>query len=341
MGNNGPAPHEQLLGVILGYWQANTVSLATRLGLADHLAKGPLHVDELAKLTGANPQALFRMLRAMESVGIFTQTAPGTFANTPVSALLRKDGPDSQAAGILHQLCKGNGCYEAWNEFEHVVMTGEDSIRKIYGCGFFEFLEANPQAGDAMNGAMRSIGTAMTPAVTAAYDWGRFQQIVDVGGGIGTQIASILDAFPRSNGVVFDLPHVAADAIRHERLKVVEGNFFEWVPPDADAYLLRFILHDWSDEKAAAILRAVRRSMKPSATLILAELLIPEGPGQDFSKWTDLHMMVIFPGARERTHAEFDELLAREGFQLEEVVPTGSSITLLVARLGNPKQNLD
>jgi DNA-binding HxlR family transcriptional regulator len=327
-----PAPHEQILSIISGYWHANALGLATKLGLADLLAEGPVQVEELASRTGANTQALFRLLRALESIGIFAQTDYRTFCNTPASELLRKDHSDSQAAGVLHQLCRGNGCYEAWNEFEHTIMTGDSSINKIYGCGFFEFLAKEPQASDAMSGAMRSISSAITPAVTAAYDWGRFQEIADVGGGIGTQIVSILNAFPQAQGVLLDLPHVVADAIPHERLKILEGSFFDSAPPRADAYLLRFVLHDWSDESAAAILRTVRRSMKPSATLILAEWLIPEGPEQALSKWTDLHMMVLFQEARERTEMELSKLLAAEGFELEEVVPTDSSVSLLVAK---------
>lgn len=329
---NEPAPHEQLFSISLGYWQANVVGLATKLGLADLLAEGPVSVEQLADWTGANAQALFRMLRALESIGIFRQTDHRTFANTPVSELLRKNSPHSQAPGILHLLCRGNGCYEAWNEFEYTIMTGDSSINKIYGCDYFEFLQGNPQASEAMSRAICSISKTWTPAVTAAYDWGQFQEIADIGGGIGTQIVSILNAFPQSKGVVFDLPHVTAEAIPHDRLKAVGGSFFEWAPQGADAYLLRFVLHDWSDENAAAILRSIRRSMKPSSTLIVAEFVIPEGPGHDLSKWTDLHMMVLCQGAQERTQRELDNLLTAEGFQLEEVVPTGSSITLLVAK---------
>lgn len=332
-----PAPHEQILSIILGYWQANVLALATKLGLADLLAEGPLPVEELANRTGANAQALFRMLRALESIGIFAQTGHRTFANTSSSEILRKDSPNSQAPLILHQICRGHGCYEAWHELEYTIMTGENSIRRIYGCDFFEFLGNNPQANEAMNGAMRSISNGITPSITTAYNWGRFPEIADVGGGIGTQIVSILNAFPRSKGVVFDLPHVASDAIPHQRLKAIGGNFFEWAPPGADAYLLRFVLHDWSDENAAAILRSVRRSMKPSASLALAEWMISEERGQDLSKWTDLHMMVMFPGARERTLTELNQLLAAEGFELDEVVPTSSSVTLLVAK---PREGL-
>jgi hypothetical protein len=339
--STAPAPHEQILSIISGYWQANALGLAAKLGLADLLGERPAQVEELASKTGANTEALFRLLRALESIGIFTQTDRRAFANTPASELLRRNHSDSQAAGVLHQLCRGNGCYEAWNEFEHTIMTGESSINKIYGCGFFEFLAKEPQANDAMSGAMRSISSAITPAVTAAYDWGRFQEIADVGGGIGTQIVSILNAFPQSKGILLDLPHVVAEAIPHERLKVLEGSFFDWAPSCADAYLLRFILHDWSDENAGAILRTLRRSMKPSATLILAEWLIPEGPGQALSKWTDLHMMVLFQGARERTQMELSKLLTAEGFELESVIPTGSSVSLLVAKAAAEWDNAD
>jgi hypothetical protein len=332
MQTNGLAPHEQLLSISIGYWQANAVGLATQLGLADFLAEGPLTVEELAKRAEVNAPALFRLLRALESIGIFTQTAPGVFANSPVSQLLRKDVPGSQEAMIRHLLVKGNGCYEAWNDFDYTIQSGNSSVEKIYGCKYWDFLRANPQASEATNGAMRSVSISMTPAVTEAYDWARFPQIVDVGGGIGTQIVSILDASPRSKGIVFDQPHVVTDSLQHNRLKAVAGNFFDSVPSNADAYLLRFVLHDWSDEEAAAILRSVRNSMKPSATLILAELMIPEGPEPTINKWTDLHMMVMCQSAQERTQVELQKLLAKERFELVETVATTSPITLLIAK---------
>jgi hypothetical protein len=327
-----PAPHEQILSIVLGHWQANALGMATKLGLADFLADGPLQLDELAKAAEVDPQALFRLLRALESIGFFRQTAHRTFTNSPASELLRKSVPGSQTAWIMHQLCKGNGCYEAWGEFEYTIRTGKSSVDKIYGYDFWEFLRHNSQANEAMNGAMLSLGKAMTPAITAAYDWGQFQVIADIGGGIGSQIVSILDTFPLSKGIVFDQPHVVVESLRHDRLAAVGGNFFVSAPPGADAYLLRFVLRDWSDEDAAAILRCICRAMKPSATLILAEWVVPEGPGSDLSKWTDLHMMVLFTAARERTLTEFRELFGASGFELEKVIATDSPVTLLVAK---------
>ncbi len=318
--------------IILSYWHAHAAALAAKLQLADLLIGGPLPVDQLAERTDTDRSALYRLMRALETIGIFKETAPGVFAQTAMSELLCRDASGSQAPSMLFYLGKGNGPSDAWGELEYTVRTGGNAIEKIYGCDFWEFLRRNGHANEAMNGAMRSLSQVMTPAVAAAYDWGQFSTIADIGGGIGSQIVAILNACPATRGILFDQPHVLADAIRHERLIVEEGSFFESVPLDADAYLLRFILHDWSDEKAMAILRCVRRSMKPSARLILGEFLIPDGPGPSFSKWTDLQMMLICQDARERTVRELDTMLTETGFRLEEVVTTPGPVSLLVAQ---------
>src|SRR5262249_53726241 len=170
-----------------------------------------------------------------------------------------------------------------------------------------------------------------TPAVTAALDWSQFPVIADIGGGIGTQLASILDAAPSSKGILFDQPHVTANSVSHPRMKAVGGDFFASVPTDADAYVMRWILHDWSDAKAVTILQSLRRSSKPTARLILVEFVVPEEAGFDFSKWADLHMMVLV-GGRERTETEYRSLLTASGFDLCEVVATATPVKLLVAR---------
>jgi O-methyltransferase domain/Dimerisation domain len=323
--------HEKILSLILSYWQARAVAVATELVLPDILAKGPLHVDELARRSNTNAPALFRLMRALESVGIFSQTSPRTFANTERSECLRKGVPDSQWPMVLHYLSRGNGTFDGWDELEYSVRTGMPSIDKIYGYDFWELCRRNPQADEAMNEGMRSLSELITPSVTAAYEWNQFPLVADVGGGIGTQLISILDASPTSKGILFDRPHVAAKSTPHHRMRVVGGSFFESVPAGADAYLLRWILHDWAEPEAAAILRSLRRSMKPTARLILAEFVIPEGGEFDFSKWTDLQMLILFKG-RERTVIEHRNLLAASGFELEATVSTASQVSLLVAR---------
>jgi hypothetical protein len=331
MQNTDPAPHEHIFSIVLGFWHARAVAVATELGLSDLLVDGSLHVDELARRTKTNGAALFRLLRALASIGIFAQASPHVFVNTPTSESLRKGSSVSQWPLVLQCLSEGNGGFEGWNELEHAVRTGESSVDKIYGHGYWELLRRNAQANAAMNGAVRSASLAMTPAVTAAYDWSQFPVIADIGGGIGTQLVSILDAAPSSRGILFDQPHLAAESISHHRMEVVSGDFFESVPTGADAYLLRWIIHDWAESQAAAILKSLRRSMKPTAHLVLVESVLREGVAADFGKWIDLQVLVLV-GGRERTEAEFRALLSDSGFHLEEVVATASPLSLLVAK---------
>jgi O-methyltransferase domain len=214
---------------------------------------------------------------------------------------------------------------------DYSLTTGEPSVDKIYGHDFLEFLRRNPQANAAMNGVARSASAAMTPAVTAAYEWGQFPVIADFGGGIGTQLVSILDASPFSRGILFDQPHLGAESISHSRMKTIGGNFFESVPTGADAYLLRWILHDWADTEAAAILGSLRRCMKPTARLILIEHIVREGAAFDFGKWTDLQMLICTRG-RERTETEYRARSQPRDLDLQEVVATASSLSLLVCK---------
>ena len=209
------------------------------------------------------------------------------------------------------------------------------SLDKIYGHDYWELLRRNPKANMVNNGAMRSASVAMTPAVTAAYEWSQFPVIADIGGGIGTQLVSILDASPSSKGILFDQPHLGPESISHSRMEVIGGNFFESVPRGADAYLLRWILHGWAEPKAAAILVSLRRAMKATARLILVEHVIPEGAAFDLSKWIDLQMLVCL-GGRERTETEYRALLTGAGFDLQEVVATASPLSLLVAKAVTP-----
>jgi O-methyltransferase domain/Dimerisation domain len=326
-------PHEQVLTLVLNFWQGRAVAMATELGLPDLLADDALHVDELARRTRTNVSALFRLLRALESIGIFNQASPRIFTNSATSACLRKDIPDSLWPLVAHNLFKGSAPYEGWNELRYALETDRSTSEKIYGCDFWEHLRRNPIADAAANGAMRSASVVMTPTVTAAYDWKQFPVIADIGGGIGTQLVSILDSSPSSRGILFDQPHLRLASIAHDRMEAVSGDFFEGAPPGADAYLLRWVLHDWADKEAAAILGSLRRSMKQTAHLIIIESIIQEGPGFDFGKWVDLQMLISV-GGRERTKIEYDDLLSSVGFELRDVISTTSPLSLLIATPG-------
>jgi hypothetical protein len=268
------------------------------------------------------------LLRALESIGLFSQSAPQVFANTPMSELLRKSMPGSMFA-VIHNTCSvGEGSYEGWGGLLSSIQTGKTAFDQIYGFDYWEFLRRNPKQAASFNETMRSVTAQVTPAVTAACDWSRFPVIADVGGGIGSQLLDILAAYPSSRGILFDQPDVVAAAIPHERMQRTGGSFFESVPAGADAYILRMVIHDWQDTEAIAILKTVRQAMKPTSQLILIENVIPETSEYAYGKWLDLHMLVL-AGGRERTVKEYRELYARAGFELEQILPTAAPHSLV------------
>jgi hypothetical protein len=326
-----PAPHEQILAITAGFWQSRAFAVAAELELADLLAAGPLHIDILASRTKTHAPSLFRLLRALESLGIFSQISPRVFANTPASECLRKDVPNTQWAWVRAQLSVGGGVYEGWAGLDGSIKKGDTPFDQILGCGFWEYYRRNPEAGAIFNEAMRLIGKHNSPEIARAYDWSRFAVIADIGGGIGSLLVDILDAYPSCLGILYDQPRVVQQAISHERLEPVGGDFFQSVPPGADAYILRWIIHDWSETEAVTLLDKVRNAMKPGARLLLLEELIPETPEFVPGKWIDLLMLAI-TGGRERTAKEYRELLSAAHFELEEVVPTAGPLSILIAK---------
>jgi hypothetical protein len=325
-----PSPFESISGIIRGYWESRALAIAAELGLADQLADGPQPVDVLAERTKTHSPSLFRLMRALESIGVFTQVSARVFANSPSSAVLRRNVPGSQWAFVRAVLSPGIGQYESWAEMMYCVQTGKTGLQKIYGgASSWEFFHGRPEAWAIFNESMRSASAAISPAVAAACDWREFPVIADIGGGIGSQLVAILDTHPSCHGILFDQPSVVAGAIHHERMECVGGDFFKSVPPDADAYTMRWIIHDWLDEDAAAILSSVRKAMKPTSRLVLIEEIVPETPELSWAKWLDLHMLAV-AGGRERTASEYKQLYASAGFDLERIIPTGAGSSLIV-----------
>jgi hypothetical protein len=328
---SAPAPHEQILGVVNAHWQGRAVAVAAELEMADLLADGPLHLDALAERTKTDPSSLFRLLRALESTGIFTQVSPHVFANTPASECLRKNVPGSQWAWVRTCLSTDAIAFDGWTGLMHAVKTGGIAFDQVCGCSVWDYLQRNPQKGAIFNEAMRSLSASITPTVAASYDWSRFPVIADIAGGIGTQLVAILDAHPGCRGILFDKPHVVTGAMRHERVEIIGGDFFDSVPAGADAYMLRWIIHDWAEPKALAILDSVRKAMKSGARLVLIESVIPDTPDFDMGKWMDVNMLVMV-GGRERTATEYGELYAKAGFELEQIIPTLSPLSIIIGR---------
>jgi hypothetical protein len=210
--------------------------------------------------------------------------------------------------------------------------NGRPGFDHLYGHSAWKHLHANPEQGTIFNQAMRDLSASMTPAVTASFEWERFPVIADIGGGIGAQLLNILDAHPSCQGILFDQPQVVAEAPQHSRMECVGGDFFTEVRISADAYLLRWIIHDWADEEAIAILDNVRKPAKPGARLLLVESVIPDTAEFDMGKWMDVNMLVM-AGGRERTAAEFGELYDQAGFELEQIIPTPSPLSIIVGKL--------
>ena len=328
---SSPAPHEQILGIVNNYWQACCVGAAAQLELADLLADGPLHVDVLAERTQTHAASLYRMLRALESTGIFTQSSPRVFANTPASDCLRRHAQGSQWAWVRICLSADAFAFNAWRGLIQALQNGQPGFDQLHGCSVWQYLHSNPQQGTFFNAAMRDLSAVMTPAVTASYRWSQFPVIADIGGGIGSQLLNILDAHPSCRGILFDQPHVIEQAPQHSRLQRIGGDFFAQIPVQADAYLMRWIIHDWADDKAISILENVRKATQPGAHLMLVESVIPETAEFDMGKWMDVNMLVN-AGGRERTAAEFRQLYADAGFQLEQIVPTPSPLSIIVGK---------
>jgi O-methyltransferase domain/Dimerisation domain len=325
-------PQEHILEIIRGFWQSRALAIAAELEIADHLADGPLSLSALAERTQTHAPSLFRLMRALESASIFRQVSPGVFANTPASECLQRNVPGSLWAFVRTIISKGFGQYDAWGDFLTSVRTGKAAFDELYGRGPWEFFHGNPEIWAVFNQAMRAASALITPIVAASYNWRKFPVIADIGGGIGSQLVATLDAHPSSRGILFDQPGVLAEAIPHDRIERVPGNFFESVPPGADAYTMRWIMHDWQDPEAIVILKNIRRAAAPESRVVLIEEIIPDTPELTWGKWIDLHMMTV-TGGRERTISEYGELFAKSGFELEKVVsmPIGGC-SLIIGR---------
>lgn len=330
-----PAP-AALFEMILAGWTSQAITVAAQLGVADALADGPLPIDELAARVHADADALRRLLRALISRGIFRQRRDGSYELNSLADTLRSDAPVSMTAAA--RFYGSQEQRERWTLLVDSVRTGDAVVAALRGKESFDYFADKPELAELFNQTMTSISELTDATVVAGYDFGIHSTIVDVGGGHGPLLAAILAAAPASRGVLYDLPSVVADApslLRKQdvadRVHIAEGSFFDWVPPGGDAYVLKNIIHDWPDDKALQILRNVRTAAGPHATVLLVELVIPRH-NRDFpGKWADLEMMLNL-GARERTAAEYRDLLGEAGFAMTRVVQTASPLSVVEAR---------
>ncbi|TNM37739.1 methyltransferase [Nocardioides albidus] len=327
-------PPVTMLRMLTGYWISKALSVAAELGVADQLKDGRRSASDLAATCGADPASLYRLLRALAGVGVFTEGDDGRFGLTPLAELLRTDTPGSMRA--LARMY-GSEQFEAWAGLEGSIRTGDPSFERIFGATYFDHLESHPRSSAVFNDAMTGWTAQLADAVVGAYDFSRSRQVVDVGGGLGLLLSTILRANQATEGVLFELPHVAADATAFldkagvgDRSSAVGGDFFESVPEGGTTYVVAQILHDWDDEHSGRILRNCRRAIHPDGRLLVVEQVIPPADENSLGKWLDLHMLVLL-GGRERTESEYQALLATAGFELNRVIPTAAGASVLEA----------
>lgn len=320
--------------LINGYQATQVLCVAARLGLADRLAGGAQRSDALAAALGAEPQATYRLLRALEFLGFVEEPSPGSFALTPLGGALRDGAPGAAREALL---LTGAAFYRWWGGLEHCVRTGQSSVPLFDGASSFELLHRDPEHVRHFNRLMSEMVGAMAKGVLGAYDFSRFATVVDVGGGSGTLISALLEAHPKLRGVIYDLPATADEARSAMaarglagRCECVGGDFFESVPV-GDCIVLSAVISDWDDEKSVAIFRNCRKALPADGRLLLIErALAPEEPAPA-SSLLDLQMLVI-GGGTGRSAAEYRAILAAGGFELVRVHPTGTARSVFEAR---------
>ena len=332
-----PPATEAMLGHISAYWISQLVFVAATLGIADELARRPLSAEALAERLGVHGPSLHRVLRALASVGVFAERPDGRFRLTPLAATLRSDVPGSLRSFALMMVDDYN--WQAWGALLHGVRTGEIPFDHVHGRPIFEYLRARPEKDRVFSESMASISGVENAAIARGYAFGRLRTLVDVGGAHGHLLATILRRHRRLRGVLYDQPQVVAAARNAgfvtakdvaERCTTEGGSFFDSVPAGADAYLMKYIIHDWNDEQCVRILDLCRRAMAPGGRVLVVEHIVPPGNGPDFAKLLDINMLVG-PGGSERTRKEFTALFARAGLRLRAVHATASPLKVLEA----------
>lgn len=329
----------RLRGMISGYMISQVISATAALDLADLFAEPGMSAGALAKATATHPDALTRLLQALCALGLVEQSEGGMFTLTALGALLRSDADGSlRPLALMHG---GEGTWRAWGELLHTLRTGETAFNHVFGVGAFQYSNHHPERAVLFDAYMAVLTQQWVSAILAAHDFSRARRIVDVGGGNGILLCAVLAAFPHAEGVVFDSPAGISGAARRlkearvsQKCRIVAGDFFDAVPKAADTYILKSVLHDWSDEQAVAILENCRRALRPDSTLLVIERALPERVlPQDTHReivMMDVHMLVA-TGGRERTVSQYNALFAAAGLTAIAARPTASPFTIMTA----------
>jgi hypothetical protein len=332
-----PPPPAQLMQMITGHWVAAAVHVMARLEIPDAIGDGCRAVETIATDVGAHAPSVFRLLRALASLGLAEEVTPRAFKLTATGQLLRKDVPGSLRGMALFQGAPPH--WSGWGTFAHSVKTGESAFEHVHGKSFFDYLSDDPRYAEAFNDAMTGNSRGSVQAVLDAYDFSEAKTLVDVGGGHGALVIAILERYPELRGGVIDMPGVVGGARRAldardlaGRCMVLGGDFFTEVPA-ADTYIAKHIIHDWGDEDCVRILTAMRNGMQGRGKVLIVDAVIPPGNDPNVAKLLDLEMLNTTHGGKERSEEEFAGLLRAAGFRLERVIPTQGMVSIVEAGL--------
>ena len=328
-------PPAAMMTLITGYWVSQAVGVVALLGVADQLGEAPRGSYELARAVGADPQALYRVLRLLASIGVFAEAAPDSFTLTPLGETLRSDAPDSVRNFAITETAPGH--WLPWGRLHESVRSGQPMTREALGMELFDWYAQNPEEADFFSAAMGNLSALAARELVRVYDFSEVRTVADIGGAHGVLLSAVLQANPAARGILFDLPHVIAtawNAIHTEglsqRCELVSGDFFEVVPEGADLHLLKQIVHDWNDERATLLLQNCHRALAPQGKLLVVEMVIPPDNRPSPAQAMDLNMLVLL-GGRERTEEEFRRLFQAAGFRLERIIPTQSPFSVIEA----------
>jgi len=328
-------PHAQIIRMATAYWVSRAIYVVAQLGIADLLKDGARDAEDLAAATSTYAPALRRVLRSLASVGLFRNDEQGRFSVTPLGAALQSDAPGAARSTVI--ALAGAWFWASWGEVLHAVRTGETGVQKALGVSEYEYLEQHPEEASHFNAAMIGFHGDEPSAIVEAYDFSKNGRVVDVGGGSGNLLGTILAANPSLGGVLFERPQVVPDAERYlkaagvaDRCEVVGGDFLEAVPDGGDIYIVSHCIHNWDEPSCVRILANCRRAMPSDGRLLIVEAVVSTGDEPDPAKILDLAMLVV-PGGVERSEDEYRALLEKAGLRLTRVVPTRTSASIIEA----------
>jgi hypothetical protein len=328
-------PPMAMMQLLFGKQLTYSLSGVARLGVADHMDRTPRPVEEIAAQCGAHAPSLYRVMRMLAGFGVFKEEPKRNFALTPVGELLKTNAP-----GSLRYMAMMFGEEFSTRAYEHIaecLRAGGDGVSQAYGKQIWEVFAERPEQCETFQRAMTNSTSVAAQAIIEAYDFGGIKRLTDVGGGHGLLLASILRRNPGMQGVLFDRPEVVGHVPKgafagcEGRIKIEEGSFFERVPEGCDAYIMKHIIHDWSDEHCRTILSLMRKKLPKHGRVLVCEMVVTDEPGPTPAKMLDIEMLVMTVGGKERTEEEFGKLFASSGLRLSRIVPTGRPISVIEA----------